>query len=380
MKKSKLHHLERWVKNRFKEKGKDYQSFDLKGNIDWSLSYDENKNQIEEKLKKLGIIESPDRNGIEREEQYISEKFEEDIKRKKEEALERIKSSTTPQIEKYFWHLKKYTKMVAHGYSNVFFCVGKGGIGKSYNILRALGETDREFEYIQGSLSPLQLYHLLYNNKEDILVFDDCYSLIRDKNSFSVLAQALWSVFGDRVVSWHTTSKKLEAPQKFRFEGGIILILNKIPDNEEIRALVSRGLKLKLDFTYDELLKLMYEIAKTPHDRLSKEERFEVVDFIKENTKSSYDINLRVQDKIESFKLYGENWKKLGFKLLEQECHTEVAEALGEFSGTIKRKDLVKEIARRKGIGVRQARNLTRELEDKDVLDRVSRNKVRVLR
>jgi len=142
--------------------------------------------------------------------------------------------------------------------------------------------------------------------------------LLLDEKTIGILKSALWSSVGKRIITYYTTSEKLEAPEEFEFRGKVILMLNKIPkrNKEIIESLLSRVLTYKLDFSYEERLKIMYEMAKILKIPL------EVVDFLKSKfTPALKNFNFRTLIQLNIIKQYyneNENWKNVAEKLLEQ--------------------------------------------------------------
>ena len=56
----------------------------------------------------------------------------------------------------------------------------------------------------------------------------------------------------------------------------------------------SRCLFLELNFSYQDIIQLFYEIAKLPYKKLSLDERIKIVDFVKENTtEATEQLNIR---------------------------------------------------------------------------------------
>ncbi len=237
--------------------------------------------------------------------------------RKKE--LEDLKNS--PQnLDNYFHHLRHYVKIVLNSRDvHSLFVMGEAGIGKSTNILRTLAQEGVEFEYKQGNITPLALYSHLYHNNDKVLVFDDTQGLIKNKSSMSVLFAALWSATPTRWVSWDSTVSRIkDLPKKFEFKGKVIFCMNELPENTDFETLVSRCFFYRLAFTYDQLIEIMFEIAKKDSD-LSSKIRTEIVEYIKENTSpATKNFDLRLQKKIEEIYRYdNENWKGLAEPFLE---------------------------------------------------------------
>jgi len=311
----------------------------------WDSSLSANENY--EKIRKIASIsqdldlkfeKSYQKDEVQHYEQIAMEKEREYIEEQLTKGLEEIKKSTTPQLDKYYWELNKFVEILVKSDIHSLFLIGKTAMGKTFNTIRTLAKQGVKFKYVVGNISPLEMYHVLYNNRKGVLLFDDTQALIENKASMSVLLSALWSATKHRIVEWRTTSKKLKAPPFYEFEGKIIFTLNEVPDNEGIRTLLSRCFTYEMNFDYGTILKIMLEIAKIPDNDMSKEERFNIVDFIKENTcEATRDFNLRLQKKIETiYKFEKEKWKDLALKIIKPDVDLLIIKQLMESTTVVK--------------------------------------------
>ena len=124
----------------------------------------------------------------------------------------------------------------------------KAGLGKTHTTVKTLSKHNKEFKSIIGNISPLELYHTLYEWRNCNLMFDDTAGLLSNKASMSLVMAATWSPTGRRIVQWLTTSKKLKCPPQFEFRGKVFFIANDIPKN--IEPTISRSLRYVQSFTY----------------------------------------------------------------------------------------------------------------------------------
>lgn len=117
---------------------------------------------------------------------------------------------------------------------NSLVVVGAPGIGKTYNLEKALNTAEAEvgqsFDIVGGSATKSGLYSALFRNRfpGQILVLDDCDSVFDDRDAVNLLKKALDSS-AERWVSNLTMSKDLKemgVPNKFKFEGRVIFISN----------------------------------------------------------------------------------------------------------------------------------------------------------
>lgn len=209
--------------------------------------------------------------------------------------------------------LQHYVKMVAKGYYDSLIVTGKAGIGKSYNIINTLKRNNINYIYHSGFKTPLALYNFLYKYKDKLIIFDDTEGIMNNNIAMSLLNSALWVSNDEKIISWESSTNKLNAPQSFVFEGKIIFICNRIPRNNV--AMRSRCIVYNLNFTHDEIISIMRKIAQK-RNKLNPKTRLMIVKFIEKHS-HKYDINLRVQKIIESMYLYNKNkWKELALNII----------------------------------------------------------------
>ena len=102
-------------------------------------------------------------------------------------------------INERFQFVSDMVTMLANGAQASVVVTGPGGLGKSYTVSKSLeanGFKDistlealevgarinakKSFRVIKGYSTPKGLYRLLYENKDGVLVFDDCDSVLKD--------------------------------------------------------------------------------------------------------------------------------------------------------------------------------------------------------
>lgn len=268
----------------------DIQQIDFDAEVDGKLDYSENKRAM---MEKYHYCEEP------REEEYAEaakeqireiENFE-DAKFK-----ESVKTLSGGSESKYFEILKNNVLKVAEGYANAYIVEGKGGLGKTYEVLRTLAEKEVDYTVFSSYSTPLSFYHLLYENNGKVLVLDDFEGILGNSVGVNILKSALWSATKVRQVSYHSTSDKLTIPSTFEFTGRVIFCVNKFGKTEELNALKSRALYDYLDFSIKDIKSIIKGIAKTGTNEynLSKEECDMVGDYIIENSdEATGELNLR---------------------------------------------------------------------------------------
>ncbi|MFQ6052196.1 MAG: hypothetical protein ACE5K4_10965 [Candidatus Hydrothermarchaeota archaeon] len=299
-----------------KKKGfSDPASFDLESYWDNSLSFSENFNNI---VGKFVEYQKDEQEYLEQQANLLEQEY---VKEQFEKAIKKIKVSS-PELDKYFRQVKELVKITVKGNNNGLILISNGGLGKTFTVLSTLNELglriNQDYIYLNSYITALELYHLLYSNKDKIIFLDDVEKILDDLTKISLLKACLWESAKDiRMVSYYSSTEKLKAPLNFEFNGKIILCLNKIPskNKEIIESLFSRALVYRLNFSYDELIKIFYELAKVLKIDLK------IVDFIRKNTtEATENLNFRtlIQSSIiyEYYKNYpdvlnGQAWKEI---------------------------------------------------------------------
>ena len=171
------------------------------------------------------------------------------------------------------------------------------------------------------------LFQTLYNNSNvgDILVFDDCDSILFDEVCLNMLKAVLDSG-KKRTISWKSESNALRRegiPDRFDFKGGCIFITNVNFENvrskkiqDHLEALMSRChyIDLEMDSIEDRFLRIN-QIVK---DGMLNEYDFgddgeqEVVDFMIEKANRLREVSLRMVLKVADIrKSMPANWKSV---------------------------------------------------------------------
>jgi len=245
-----------------------------------------------------------------------------------EEAMSRIKER--------FEILTQMTEATQEGSVRAMIVSGPPGVGKSYGVEEQLNKSDifnkmadvpPKFEVVRGSMSALGLYQKLYkfSNPGNILVLDDCDSVLFDDISLNILKAALDSS-KKRYISWNTESRVLAnegVPDRFEYRGSVIMITNikfdyvkskKLKDH--LAAIMSRChyLDLTMDTVRDRLLRckqVMRDANVLGDYGFSQEQGNEIVAFMDEHKKDLNEISLRMVTKIADLRKMSDDWKKL---------------------------------------------------------------------
>lgn len=229
-----------------------------------------------------------------------------------------------PDTDEYYGHLRDYVRMVARGEKNALMLDAPPGIGKTFQIMDTLDEELDSDEYVKhsGYCTPVELYHLLHEAREGKVVFlDDIEGLLQNDSALGLLKQATWSEGEFRTVEWKSTSSKIEVEEQFIFEGKIIMCFNETPDGAIFNSLRDRCLPYHIDFTYEERIDLIHEIAKVPYEGTEYEEREQVAGWIERHTcPETTDVNLRTLFHcLDMYRYNPEKWQGMAIELFDMD-------------------------------------------------------------
>jgi len=221
-----------------------------------------------------------------------------------------------------FQTLEDMTLAVKKGQIRAMIVSGPPGVGKSFGVeavlnkddlFNVLAERKPKYEVVKGAMSALGLYAKLYEFSApgNVVVFDDCDSILMDDVSLNILKGALDSG-KKRWISWNTDSRMLRAegiPDRFEFKGAAIFITNIKFDHvrskklrDHLAALESRChyLDLKMDTDREKILRIRQIVQDGMLEEydFTDEERNEVVEFIVDNQSKWTELSLRTVTKL----------------------------------------------------------------------------------
>ena len=238
--------------------------------------------------------------------------------------------------------LKDMTMAVKKGDVRAMIVTGPPGVGKSFGVeevlskedlFNALGNKRPKYEIVKGAMSPIGLYSQLYkySEKGNVIVFDDCDSVLLDDLSLNILKAALDSS-QKRTISWNTDSRLLRQegiPDRFEFKAGAIFITNIKFENvrskklqDHLAALESRChyIDLQMDTDREKVLRIKQIVFHPEADRpgmldkyeFEDEVKHEVVNFIIENRAKMRELSLRTVLKVADLrKSFPNNWQNM---------------------------------------------------------------------
>ena len=241
------------------------------------------------------------------------------------------------RIAERFEILGSMTQATIDGDVRAMIVTGPPGVGKSYIVETTLEKAvlfDKiagkkiRYDVVKGAMTALGLYAKLYeySDKNNVLVFDDCDTVLFDDLSLNILKAALDSGKRRRI-HWNADSAKLRAegiPNMFEFNGSAIFITNVKFENvrskkikDHLDALQSRChyLDLTLDTMRDKILRIK-DIAKNGElfvgYGFKSSDEDEILDYMEENKDRLREMSLRMALKIGDLrKMSKDNWKRL---------------------------------------------------------------------
>ena len=219
-------------------------------------------------------------------------------------------------INERFNFLADFVSMVASRDINSVIITGQGGLGKSFTVMQTLAKAGfspfempefsasddtedvemniapyvgpNEYVVVKGYSTPKGLYRTLYENRNNIIVFDDCDSILENTTSTNLLKAALDS-YEKRVITWNSESPfgGDGLPKSFEFKGGVIFISNlmmhKMP-----QAVMSRSMLADVTMSRTEIVTRMRTIVDEGGfmPEVDMEYKTDALNFIEQNVNS----------------------------------------------------------------------------------------------
>lgn len=155
-------------------------------------------------------------------------------------------------------------------------------------------EARKYYTVMKGFSTAKGLYAALYENRNRVIVFDDCDSILKDPVALMLLKGALDS-YEKRIISWNARGFIDDGlPPSFEFKGGIIFISN-LPMYKIDQAVRSRSLCVDLSMNVDQKIERMGAIIESPDFMPGFEPKAKqlALDFIKEMRNEAREISLR---------------------------------------------------------------------------------------
>ena len=234
-------------------------------------------------------------------------------------------------INERFGFVSDMVTMLANGAQASVVVTGPGGLGKSFTVSKTLNacgfkdistlddiavgtviKTNKAFRVIKGYSTPKGLYRTLYENRDGVIVFDDCDSVLKDPISLNLLKGALDS-YSRRIISWRADIKDEDLPTTFEFKGRIVFISN-LASTQIDQAIITRSMAVDLSMTRKQKIERMRHLLDSGEfmpefDKGTKTDAMSLIDKLQDKFK---ELSLRTLIQVTKIsKSAGSNWANL---------------------------------------------------------------------
>ena len=217
-------------------------------------------------------------------------------------------------VNQRFEFLENLTDMVIEGRIPSLLVTGDGGLGKTHtvisrfnaaglqNALEFITESDGQVKddiagmgdylTVKGYSTAKGMYRTLYQNRNRVIVYDDCDKVLEDKTAIGLLKGALDSS-GKRYLSWDAElPADSDVPKRFEFKGGVIFISNK-NQNQIDGAIKTRCMRVDVSMTTAEKLERMQSILANVLPEMPVDVKRDSFEFLKEHAEMATELSIR---------------------------------------------------------------------------------------
>jgi len=330
--------------------GEDHDKVDIGSAWDSKLTLKENIEDFKAKHFKMGELDSEI---AKTNEEQVQEHYKEELqilKNQKDKDIEQDKRSVLEYYKEIYDTIQRFG--LKSNKINLMMVKGRGGIGKSWHIRKALVKHNIEYKELQ-TVTEAVLPEMLFKHNNKVLWFKDVIKIFNNPNAIDIIKSATETdLIKDsdgregRLICINKYSNELRkagVPNEFMFYGSIIFDFNNLSHAnyiDDFNAMKSRGYNITLVFDVKKVSRLMKLICNNKIER-------EVTEFLIRNYKHHVSFNLRTQQK--AFNTYycskelKRDWKKeLKYEL--DKSRSEIQEYLYEFIGDtlVKKADLIR--------------------------------------
>ena len=243
--------------------------------------------------------------------------------------------NNTPKIDEFginkrFEFVQQMVTMVGKKTIASAIITGQGGLGKTHTVLKSLKaqglidttdlasfeegykfNSSKSYRVVKGYSTAKGLYRTLFEGNGQVLVFDDCDSVLKDPVALNLLKGALDS-YGERWISWNADMKDEDLPRSFKFTGAIVFISNMDADRID-QAVKSRAMCVDLSMTQMQKLERMEVIMKEDEflPEYSINFKQDALNLLKEVANTVDNLSLRSLIAVTKIRAENENWKDL---------------------------------------------------------------------
>lgn len=226
------------------------------------------------------------------------------------------------------------SKSACKGQTRALIVSGPPGLGKSFTVEQALREYDPNEEktvIAKGFMRASGLYKLLYNYRHpgNVIVFDDCDSILFDQDALN-LVKAACDTTDKRRICWGAETRMTDdegapLPWGFEFEGAIVFITNVDFEHaiaqgsrskEHFEAMISRahyidtGMKSVRDYLIR--IKQVCQQGMLRDRGISQFEERIILDFLFENHLKLRELTLRMVIKLAGvYQANPQRWREI---------------------------------------------------------------------
>jgi hypothetical protein len=231
-------------------------------------------------------------------------------------------------INQRFGFLSDMVTMLAKKDQPSVVVTGPGGLGKSHTVTTTLSNSGlidisgldigddvpaNSFRVVKGYSTAKGLYRTLYENRNSVVVFDDCDSVLKDATSLNILKAALDS-YSRRIISYNADIRDEDLPNAFEFKGGVVFISNM--SNVALdQAIVTRSLAVDLNMTTEQKIERMKHLLTQKdfmpeYDLVSKNDAMSLISKLADSVK---ELSLRTLIQVTKIRKSNSNgkWKEL---------------------------------------------------------------------
>ena len=233
-------------------------------------------------------------------------------------------------INKRFEFVQQMVTMVGKKTIASAIITGQGGLGKTHTVLKSLKaqglidttdlaafeegykfNSSKSYRVVKGYSTAKGLYRTLFEGNGQVLVFDDCDSVLKDPVALNLLKGALDS-YGERWISWNADMKDEDLPRSFKFTGSIVFISNMDADRID-QAVKTRAMCVDLSMTQMQKLERMEVIMKEDEflPEYSMGFKLDALNLLKEVAHTVDNLSLRSLIAVTKIRAENQNWKDL---------------------------------------------------------------------
>jgi hypothetical protein len=273
----------------------------------------------------------------------------------------KVNGSSTPTnftIDERFEFMDELIDMVIDGTAKSIIITGEGGIGKTHEVrsrlvnrnllsktevepnisdldvapisiddqtpeeieakvLAVMNRPKHDYVLVKGYSSAAGLYRTLWENRDKIIIFDDCDSIQKDVVALALLKAALDS-YDERWIYWNTEKAGSDLPSHFRFTGRVIFISN-LPMSKLDGPMKTRALKVDVSMTKQQRIDRMRSVLHNVLPEVGMQEKKEALKLMEDNLSICNGVDFRTLMNVIAIRIgSSKNWKKLAIYALTQ--------------------------------------------------------------